>query len=135
MRNPCFRSLAGALAVGLVAVFTGSIAQAQVVQKETTEKTTTYSGTVSELVPSTNTIIIRSESAPAPTTYTYTKQTTFVDSDGNVVSQETVKGNPVTVYYSKEGDSMVVNKVVVTKPAPAGGMIQKKETTTTTETK
>lgn len=133
MSNTCFRSLAGALVFGLVAVFTGPIAQAQVVQKETTEKTTTYSGTVSEILPSTNTIIIRSESATTPTKYTYTKQTTFVDSDGNIVSQETVKGNPVTVYYSKEGDSMVVNKVVVTKPA--GGMIQKKETTTTTETK
>ncbi len=132
MGKTCFRSLAGALLFGLMAVFAGPIAQAQVVQKETTE-TTTYSGTVSEFVPSTNTIIIRSESAPAPTKYTYTKQTTFVDSDGNVVSQETVKGNPVTVYYSKDGDSMVVNKVVVTKPA--GGMIQKKETTTTTETK
>ncbi|MGZ5374653.1 MAG: hypothetical protein ACXWDK_10340, partial [Aeromicrobium sp.] len=111
MSNTCFRSLAGALVFGLVAVFTGPIAQAQVVQKETTEKTTTYSGTVSEILPSTNTIIIRSESATTPTKYTYTKQTTFVDSDGNVVSQETVKGNPVTVYYTKEGDAMVVEKV------------------------
>lgn len=134
MSKTCFRSFAGALAFGLIALFAEPNAQAQVVQKETTEKTTTYSGTVSELVPSTNTIVIRSESAPAPTKYTYTKQTTFVDSDGNVVSQETVKGNPVTVYYTKEGDAMVVEKVVVTKPA--GGMIQKKETTTTTtETK
>jgi hypothetical protein len=55
---------------------------------------------------------------------------------GNPVSMETVKsGLPVTVYYSKDGDDLVANKVVVRKTvteAPAPVTIEKTTTTTTT---
>ena len=51
----------------------------------TTTKTTTYTGVVSEINPGTSTIILKSATAPAPVTYNYTKETTFVDAQGNVV--------------------------------------------------
>ncbi len=40
--------------------------------------TTTYSGTVTEVDPSSSTIILRSESSEAPRRYTFTKKTTFI---------------------------------------------------------
>jgi hypothetical protein len=92
-----------------------------------TEKTTTYSGTVTELNPSSSTIILRGESA-APTTYTYNKETVFVDETGKVVSQETLRNSPVTVTYTRDGDRMIVTKVMK-QPTTV-----RKETTTTTTT-
>ena len=71
----------------------------------TTEKTTTYSGVVSEVNPTTSTIILKSETAPAPVTYNFTKETVFVDAQGDVVSYETIRNSPVTVeYISDPGD-------------------------------
>ena len=98
----------------------------------TTEKATSYSGVVSEINPTTSTMIIKSETAPAPVTYTYTKQTAFVDAQGNVVSYETIKNAPVTVEYTKDGDRTIVTRVVATRPAT---VMHKEETTTHTETR
>jgi len=89
---------------------TVNVATAQVVVKEST--ITNSAGTISEFGP--DTIIIRSETSPEPIRYSYGKTTTYVDEAGNPVSIETVKsGLPVTVYYEKNGDRMVANKVVV----------------------
>ena len=98
-------------------------------------------GTVSELRP--DTIVVRSETNAAPTNYTYTKKTTYVDENGAPVSVETVKsGLPVTVYSTREGDRLVADKVVVRKTTttttenPAMPMQEKRtRTSTTTETK
>jgi hypothetical protein len=113
----------GGLAVSVPAPW---VSAGEVIEKRT-ETTTSYSGTVSEVDPSASRIIIRSETA-APTTYTYNKKTTFVDESGNTVTYEAVRNRPVTVYYTKEGDDMIISRVVVTRPT--GGVIQKKETTT-----
>lgn len=73
---------------------------------------TTTAGTVSEFSP--DTIIVRSESSPAPLRYHYSKTTTYVDEAGNPVSMETVKsGVPVTVYYSGAGDQLIADRIVV----------------------
>jgi hypothetical protein len=89
-------------------------------QQETV--TTETVGTISEFSP--DTIVIRTETSPSPMSYSYTKTTTYVDETGAPVSIKTVtSGVPVTVYYTREGDRMIANKVVVRK------------TTTTTETK
>ena len=95
-------------------------------------------GTISEVNP--NALMIRTDANAAPTNYTYTKSTTYVDDAGVPVSIETVKsGMPVTVHYTQEGDRMVATKVVVRKTMTTTEMptIQKKQTrtTTTTETK
>jgi hypothetical protein len=92
------------------------------VTSQTTATTTTSSeGTVSSFNP--DAIAIQSDAASAPTSYSFSKTTTYVDESGNPVSIDVVKsGVPVTVYYDREGDRMVATRVVV-----------KKSTTTTTE--
>jgi hypothetical protein len=102
----------------------------------TTTTSTNTLGTVTEFSP--DTIVIRSETAPAPIRYSYTKTTTYVDETGAPVSMQLVKsGLPVTVYYVKQGDRMIANKVVVRKTttAPSAEVIEKKTTTTTTKEK
>ena len=125
MKKTSFVALVGALVLAIVLV-TGARAD-----MTTTEKTTTYKGTVSEVDPSSSTIIVKSETATAPTKYTYTKETVFTDSQGHVVTYEAVRNAPVTVYYTQDGDRTIVTKVVTTQPAAA---VEHHETTTT-ETK
>ena len=129
------RRLVGAAFLGLM-LLTANVTLAQTTVKETTTTTTT-AGTISEFGP--ETIIVRSETAPEPIRYSYTKTTTYVDETGAPVSIETVKsGLPVTVYYAKVGDKMVATKVIVrkavVKTAPAATIEEKKTTTTTTTT-
>jgi hypothetical protein len=105
---------------------------------QTTTTSTQSVGTISEFSP--DTIVIRSETAPEPLRYTYSKTTTYVDETGAPVSIETVKsGLPVTVHYTKVGDRLVAERVIVRRaaaPAPAPApVIEKKTTTTTTTTK
>ena len=114
--------LSGALLLGVPC-----LAAADSYEKKTEETTTTYRGRVTEIDPSSSTFILQSESASAPTKYTFTKKTTFVDAAGNVVTLESIRNSPVTIYSTREGDSTVVSKVVVTKPM--GGVIEKREQT------
>jgi hypothetical protein len=79
-----------------------------------TTTTTETAGTISEFGP--DRIVVRSETSSSPIQYNSTKSTTYVDDMGNPVSIETVKsGLPVTVYYTRDGDRMIANKVVVRK--------------------
>jgi len=108
---------------------------AAVTESRTT--TTSSAGTISAFDP--NAIVVRTDAGAAPVRYSYTKTTTYVDENGNPVSIDTVKsGLPVTVYYDRDGDSMVARKVIVRRavsaePAP-GVVIEHKKTTTTTTT-
>lgn len=121
MKRHSYSALVSALA--LAGLVSGAPANADTI----TEKTTTYTGTVTEVNPSSSTIIMRSETATAPTTYTYNKETVFVDEAGKVVAYETLKDSPVTVQYTRDGDRMIVTKV--TKQP---GTVRKETTTTTT---
>jgi hypothetical protein len=105
-------ALSFGLALGLM---TAPVASAD--ETVTTTKSTTYSGVVSEMNPANSTIILRSETSAAPVTYTYSKETTFVDSSGNPVSSSAILNSPVTVEYSNEGGRTVVRRVVQTGPA------------------
>jgi hypothetical protein len=96
---------------------------------ESTTTTVTKSGTVSQVSPSSSTIILRSEGAQ-PSRYVYNSQTAWVDPEGNKISVETLRDQPVTVYYEKNGDEMVVTRVVTRKPASK--IIEERKTTTTT---
>jgi len=125
-------SLVFALAVLIVPC--GLFAQQEKVTVSTV--TTETAGTISEFSP--DTIVVRSETSTSPMKYSYTKSTTYVDDTGAPVSMETVKsGLPVTVYYTREGDRMIANKVVIRKTTttttekPA---VEQKQTTTTTTT-
>ena len=122
------KKFASAMAVSALAL--GGLLTAASVNADmtTTEKTTTYTGTVSEVNPSASTIILRSESSSAPQTYTYNKETVFTDDQGKIVTYEAIKDSPVTVTYTRDGDRMIVTKVT---KAPS---TVRRETTTTTKT-
>jgi hypothetical protein len=109
-------------------------------QKQVSVTTTETAGTISEL--GQDTIVVQTETSSSPMRYSSTKRTTYVDEMGAPVSIETVKsGLPVTVYYTREGDRLVADKVVVrratttTTGSPMTETKQTRTTTTTTETK
>lgn len=91
--------------------------------------TTTSAGTITDF--GTGRMIIKTETSPALLNYLYSETTTYVDESGVPVAIETVKsGLPVTVYYTKVGDTLTATKVVVRKVP----LIEEKKTTTTTTT-
>jgi len=116
-------TLCGTLVAG--AAFAGT----DVVEKTTTSETT-YRGTVSQVDPDADTIIMKSESG-APTRYIYTEKTTYVDAAGNTVTRESIVNHPVTVYYTRDGDRMTVSKVVVSRPEDS--TVRRERETTTVE--
>ena len=90
-------------------------------------------GTITAYTPGSDYISFRSETTTTPVKYYYTKKTVLVDPDGKVVEWTALRPEmPVTYTYVKDGDRMVVTKVVLTKPAT---VYKKEETTTTTTTK
>jgi hypothetical protein len=97
----------------------------------TTESSTvTSAGTIRTYVPSSDYITFQSTTDTAPVRYYYDKTTTIVDPDGHVVTWSAVRPDlPATVYYVREGDRMIVRKIVLTQPTT---VYEKKETTTTT---
>jgi hypothetical protein len=128
------RNLSGLTLLGVM-LFTANItfAQTPADSTTTTTSTTTSAGTISQFSP--DTIVVKTTTSADPVSYSYTKTTTYVDENGNPVSMETVKsGLPVTVYYSKEGDSMVATKVVVRKTTVADSTAPMTQTATTTTT-
>lgn len=129
-------------------VITTTPVQPEVAATTTTTTTTiNAAGTIQEFTPGTSRIIVRSATG-APVTYTYSRQTTFVDAAGNVVSAETIRpGEPTTVYYAMQAGQPVVSRIVVNRtvaPAPPATVvvpvapavpvthIERTETTTTT---
>jgi hypothetical protein len=99
----------------------------------TTEtSTTTSTGTISTYTPGTDYITFRTSTDTAPVRYYYSKDTTILDPEGHTVTWSAVRPDlPATVYYTRDGERMVVRKIVLSKPA---AVIEKKETTTTTTT-
>ncbi len=100
----------------------------------TTQTTTMSAGTISEFGP--EQIIINTASSPEPLRYTYGKTSTYVDESGTPVAISTMQsGLPVTVYYTKVGNTLTASKVIVRKavvvPVP---VIETKKTTITTTT-
>jgi len=112
-------------------------APAPAVQETTT--TTTTQGTLGEF--GTQSITLTPSAGSAPVRYSSSQTTTYVDETGAPVEVSTLKqGVPVTVHYSRVGESLVAQKVIVrqsrtvTTPAPAPVVEETKKTTTTTTT-
>ena len=127
------------IAIAVSTLLAASPIYAQTVVRETTTvQPTEIVGTVTEFAP--DAIVIRTEQSAAPVRYTFTKTTEYVDEAGNRIGHEIVKsGVPVTIRYVKDGDHMVVSRVIVRKQtttaAPAEAVTTKKTTTTTTTNK
>ena len=100
------------IALGAAAALSLTVSAARAEVVEVTE-TRTIQGTVSQITPSSQ-IVIQS-GAGAPTTYTVSKNTTYVDANGNVISYEQVRGHPVQIYVAPD-QPKVVERVVVTEP-------------------
>ena len=100
---------------------------------------TTSNGAFTEFVPASETIVVRTETNPAPLRYVVTKQTTIVDEAGVPIAIEKIApGSPLSVQYTGTGDKLVASRIVVQKApavkAPVVATDQKATTTTTTTT-
>jgi len=82
---------------------------------ETATTTTTESfGTVTDFTPG-DSLILKTE-ASEPMHYKFGKTVTYVTSDGRVIEASKIrKDSKVRVHYIKDGDNMVVDKVIVTR--------------------
>jgi hypothetical protein len=115
MRIKSLASVAAVLSLVAIGGMLPRAARADTVEtREVT--TTTRSGMVTEIAPSSSTIVVKSESSPEPMRYIFTEKTTFVDPTGKAVSREVIRDQPVTLYYSQDGGRLVVSKVVMAKP-------------------
>jgi hypothetical protein len=94
---------------------------------------TTSTGSFATYTPGGEYFTFRTSTGAEPVKYYYTKDTTIVDPAGQTVAWSDIRPEvPATVYYARQGERMVVRKVVLAKPV---SVIEKKETTTTTTTR
>jgi hypothetical protein len=81
---------------------------------ETTTTTTESTGVVTEFTPG-HQLFLKTE-ADQPVRYKFGKTVTYVTSDGKVIEASKIKkDSKVRVHYLKDGDDMVVDKVIVTQ--------------------
>jgi hypothetical protein len=82
---------------------------------KTKTTTTTGTGTITEYTPGT-TFVMKESSGPV--TYHYGKKVTYVTKSGKEIPEAELKtrirvGSPVSVDYVTEGDTRVINRVVI----------------------
>jgi hypothetical protein len=81
---------------------------------ETTTTTTESTGTITEFTPGHH-LFLKTEAAQ-PVQYKFGKSVTYVTSDGKVIEASKIrKDSKVRVHYIKDGDDMLVDKVIVTQ--------------------
>ena len=81
---------------------------------ETTTTTTESTGTVTEFTPG-HVLFLKTEAAE-PVRYKFDKTVTYMTSDGKVIEASKItKDSKVRVHYIKNGDDMLVDKVIVTQ--------------------
>jgi hypothetical protein len=112
------------VSIAFATALMGSVAFAQTSTSSTsvatqpsgvTQTTTTESfGTVTEFTPG-QALILKTE-AGEPLRYKFGKTVTYVTSDGKVIEASKIrKDSKVRVHYVKEGNDMLVDKVIVTQ--------------------
>ena len=130
--------LAKLLAVAAACAFAIGVASAQQTTTITTDptgatttSTTTAAGAIMGYNPDRDFVTFRTQTASAPVRYYYNDQTTIVDPEGHTVAWSEIRPDmPATVYFTTEGDRMVVHRIALSQPVT----VYKKETTTTTTT-
>lgn len=130
--------LAKLLAATAACAFAISVASAQQTTTVTTDptgttttSTTTAAGTIMGYNPDRDFVTFRTRTDSAPVRYYYNKETAIVDPEGHTVTWSDIRPDmPATVYYTTEGDRMVVRRIMLNQPVT----VYKKETTTTTTT-
>ena len=109
-------ALMGLVAYGQTSTSSTTVATGTNGATETTTTTTESTGTVTEFTPG-QALILKTEAAE-PVHYKFGKTVTYVTSDGRVIEASKIrKDSKVRVHYIKDGDNMVVDKVIVTRSA------------------
>ena len=107
-------ALMGLVAYGQTSTSSTTVATGANGATETTTTTTESTGTVTEFTPG-QALILKTEAAQ-PIRYKFGKTVTYVTSDGRVIEASKIrKDSKVRVHYIKDGDDMVVDKVIVTR--------------------
>jgi len=103
------------LLLSLALAVASPLAWAQVSQTTTTTTTTEGNGTITEFTPG-STIVLKETSGPA--TYHFGKTVTYVTRSGRVLDEDAVRtkikvGVPVRVHYVRDGDNMLLDRVIL----------------------
>ena len=107
-------ALMGLVAYGQTSSSSTTVATGTNVPPETTTTTTESTGMVTEFTPG-QTMVLKTEAAQ-PVRYKFGKTVTYVTADGRVIEPSKIrKDSKVHVHYIKDGDDMLVDKVIVTK--------------------
>jgi hypothetical protein len=107
-------ALMGLVAYGQTSSTSTTVATGTHGTTATTTTTTESTGTVTDFTPG-QMIVVKTE-AVEPVRYKFGKQVTYVTSDGRVIEASKIrKDSKVRVHYVKDGDDMLVDKVIVTK--------------------
>ena len=107
-------ALMGLVAYGQTSSTSTTVATGTHGTTETTTTTTESTGTVTDFTPG-EMMVLKTE-AVEPVRYKFSKQVTYVTSDGRVIQPSEIrKDSKVQVHYVKDGDNMLVDKVIVTK--------------------
>jgi len=105
-------ALMGSLAFAQTSTSSTTVATGTNGVSETTTTTTESTGTITEFSPG-QALILKTEAAE-PVHYKFGKTVRYVASDGQVVEASKIrKDSKVRVHYIKDGDDMVVDKVIV----------------------
>jgi hypothetical protein len=107
-------ALIGSVAFGQTSSSSTTVATGTNGATETTTTTTETTGTITEFTPG-HQLVLRTEAAE-PVRYKFDKHVTYVTADGRVIEASKVrKDSKVRVHYVKQGDDMLVDKVIVTQ--------------------
>jgi len=108
-------ALMGLVAYGQTSTSSTTVATGTNGATETTTTTTTEStGTVMEFTPGHH-LFLKTEAAQ-PVQYKFDKTVTYMTSDGKVIEASKIrKDSKVRVHYIKNGDDILVDKVIVTQ--------------------
>jgi hypothetical protein len=107
-------ALMGLVAYGQTSSSSTTVATGTNGTTETTTTTTESTGTVTDFTPG-QMMVLKTEAAE-PMRYKFGKTVTYVTSDGRVIEASKIrKDSKVRVHYIKQGDDMLVDKVIVTQ--------------------
>ena len=106
--------LAGSLAFGQTSSSSTTVTTGTNGTTETTTTTTESTGMVTEYTPG-QTLVLKTEAAE-PLHYRFSKKVTYVTADGRAIESSRIKkDSKVRVHYVKDGDAMMVDKVIITE--------------------
>ena len=105
-------ALMGLVAYGQTSTSSTTVATGTNGATETTTTTTESTGTVTEFTPG-HVLFLKTEAAQ-PVQYRFSKNVTYVTLDGRVIEASKIrKDSKIRVHYIKQGDDMLVDKVIV----------------------